>query len=104
MPSGPALVLEVATRRAVTAWAEAVDGSDSELEALASPDAISNLLHGTDASGRTRLVVRGPSVRQIRIAALSVERERFTEHRTMALDGTAETPWRVVDVRTKTMA
>lgn len=66
-------VLEVAARRAVAAWAGAVDGSDSALEALASPEAVRALLHGDDESGRTRLVVRGPSVRRITIAAVRVE-------------------------------
>jgi predicted lipid-binding transport protein (Tim44 family) len=66
-------VLEVAARRAVAAWAEAVDGSDSELEAVSSPEAARGLLHGTDASGRTRMVVRGPGVRHIHIAAVDVD-------------------------------
>ncbi len=47
-------VLEVATRRAVQAWAEAIDGEDDTLEALADRDAIDALLYGGDASGRTR--------------------------------------------------
>jgi len=68
-------VLEVAARRAVGAWAEAVDGSDADLQALASPDAVRELLHGSDTSGRTRLVVRGPTVRTITIVALKVESE-----------------------------
>ena len=68
-------VLEVAARRAVSAWAGAVDGADAQLEALASPDAVRTLLHGDDASGRTRLVVRGPSVRLIRITGVRVESE-----------------------------
>jgi predicted lipid-binding transport protein (Tim44 family) len=63
-------VLEVAARRAVAAWAGAVDGADAQLEAVASPEAVQTLLHGDDTSGRTRLVVRGPSVRLIRIAAV----------------------------------
>jgi len=68
-------LLEVTARRAVAAWAGAVDGADTQLEALASPDAVRTLLHGDDASGRTRLVVRGPSVRRIRIAGVRVEGE-----------------------------
>ena len=63
-------VLEVAARRAVAAWAEAVDGSDAELKAIAHPEAASQLLHPGDSSGATRLVVRGPRVKQIRIVAL----------------------------------
>lgn len=68
-------VLEIAARRAVAAWAAAVDGSDAELEAITSPEAVQALLHGDDASGRTRLVVRGPSVRRITVAGVRVEGE-----------------------------
>jgi predicted lipid-binding transport protein (Tim44 family) len=63
-------VLEVAARRAVAAWAKAVDGSDAELESIAHPEAVRELLHPGDPGGRTRLVVRGPKVRQIRLAGL----------------------------------
>jgi predicted lipid-binding transport protein (Tim44 family) len=63
-------VLEVAARRAVTAWAEAIDGGDSSLRAIATPDAARELLYPGDPSGKTRLVVRGPRVEQIRVAAL----------------------------------
>jgi predicted lipid-binding transport protein (Tim44 family) len=68
-------VLEVAVRRVVAAWAEAVDGSDADLEALSTPDALRDLLHPGDPSGRTRLVVRGPRVRSVTIASLEVEPE-----------------------------
>jgi len=68
-------VLEVAARRAVAAWSEAVDGADAKLEAVASPQAVRLLLHGDDASERTRLVVRGPRVGRIVIAAVRVESE-----------------------------
>jgi predicted lipid-binding transport protein (Tim44 family) len=68
-------VLEVAARRAVKAWAEAVDGADAALTAIASPQATRELLHPGDPSGRTRLVVRGPKVRQIRVVGLDVAAE-----------------------------
>jgi predicted lipid-binding transport protein (Tim44 family) len=71
-------VLEAAARRAVTAWAEAVDGEDAPLERVASRDAIDELLYGGDASRRTRLVVRGPGVRRIRILAVDVQSEPAT--------------------------
>ncbi len=71
-------VLEAAARRAVAAWAEAVDGDDEALEEVASPEATSQLLYGGDASRKTRLVVRGPRVKQIRIVAVDVEREPAT--------------------------
>jgi predicted lipid-binding transport protein (Tim44 family) len=63
-------VIDVAVRRAVAAWAEAVDGSDRELSAVASPDALRELLHPGDPSERTRLVVRGPHVRSVRVVEL----------------------------------
>jgi predicted lipid-binding transport protein (Tim44 family) len=63
-------VLEVAARRATDAWAHAVDGDDEQLQAIAEPRAITNLLHPSDPSGNTRLVVRGPQVNRIRITSL----------------------------------
>ena len=63
-------VLEVTARRAVTAWAEAVDGDDARLQSIAHGQAVRELLHPGDPSARTRLVVRGPKVRQIRITGL----------------------------------
>jgi predicted lipid-binding transport protein (Tim44 family) len=63
-------VLEVAARRAVAAWAEAVDGDDVALLAIAAPQAAEDLLYPGDPSHRTRLVVRGPRIKQIRITGL----------------------------------
>ena len=63
-------VLEASVRRAVAAWAEAVDGADTDLLDVATPEAARALLHPGDPSGRTRLVIRGPVVRQLTIAAL----------------------------------
>ena len=63
-------VLEVAARRAVAAWAEAVDGPDTELRKLADREAILDLLHPGNPSARTRLVVRGPQVKRISVAAI----------------------------------
>lgn len=71
-------ILEVAARRAVAAWTEAVDGPDTELRKIATPDAVSELLHPGDASGRTRLVVRGTQVQRIRIIALDAAAEPAT--------------------------
>jgi predicted lipid-binding transport protein (Tim44 family) len=75
-------VLEVAARRAVAAWAEAVDGDDDALLALADREVARELLHPGDPSGRTRLVVRGPRVEQIRIARL----DAGADPPTMAID------------------
>jgi predicted lipid-binding transport protein (Tim44 family) len=63
-------VLSAEVRRAVAAWAEAVDGDDADLRELATPVAVSELLHPNDPSERTRLVVRGPLVEQIQITGL----------------------------------
>jgi predicted lipid-binding transport protein (Tim44 family) len=71
-------VLEAAARQAVAAWAEAVDGDDAALEAVATPEAVSELLFGGDASRKTRVVVRGPRVRQIKIVAVDVKHEPAT--------------------------
>ncbi len=62
-------VLEIAARRAAEAWAEAVDGDDAPLNAVAEPSAVSALLYAGDSQQRTRLVVRGP-----RIEGLTIQR------------------------------
>jgi predicted lipid-binding transport protein (Tim44 family) len=67
-------VLQAAARTAVSAWADAVDGDDAALERVASPEAVSELLYGGDASRSTRLVVRGPRVKRIQIAVVDVDR------------------------------
>lgn len=63
-------VLEVAARRAVDAWAQAIDGSDAALDAIATPEAKRELLYAGDTSGALRMVVRGPVVNRIRIVSL----------------------------------
>jgi predicted lipid-binding transport protein (Tim44 family) len=63
-------VLEASARRAVAAWSEAVDGDDVSLSLVASQEAIDDLLYAGDASKRTRLVVRGPVLKSIRIGAI----------------------------------
>jgi predicted lipid-binding transport protein (Tim44 family) len=68
-------VLEVAARRAVTAWAQAIDGDDALLDAIATPAAKRELLYAGDTSGSVRLVVRGPAVNRIRIANLDAGAE-----------------------------
>lgn len=60
-------VLEVAARRAAEAWAEAVDGDDAPLLAVAAPQAVDALLYAGDSSQTTRLVVRGPRVERLTI-------------------------------------
>jgi predicted lipid-binding transport protein (Tim44 family) len=80
-------VLEVAARRAVAAWADAVDGNDAALLALARPDAARELLHPGDASAQTRLVVRGPTVKQIRVTGLNAAAEPPTMSIDVELSG-----------------
>jgi predicted lipid-binding transport protein (Tim44 family) len=63
-------ILEIAARRAVAAWVVAVDGPNTALRKVASPEAVSDLLHPGDPSESTRLVVRGVSVQRIRVVAL----------------------------------
>lgn len=80
-------VLEVTARRAATAWAEAVDGDDARLEQIAHKKAIGDLLHPGDPSRRTRLVVRGPRVRQIRIVGLDAAAQPPTMSVEVDLEG-----------------
>jgi predicted lipid-binding transport protein (Tim44 family) len=68
-------VLEVATRRAIEAWAQAVDGDDARLQQIATSGAAADLLYAGDSTRQTRVVVRGPSVRRIRIVALNAAAE-----------------------------
>jgi predicted lipid-binding transport protein (Tim44 family) len=121
-------VLEVAARRAVEAWSEAVDGADDALAALADDAAVEALLR---TEGNRRLVVRGARVEELRISALdphaqpatmtaavTVKGVRYVEDRdtaavlsgsktaptttrqrwTFALTGDERTPWRLARV------
>ena len=67
-------LLAAEVKRAVAAWAEAVDGDRGELAKLASKQALGELLHPGDATEKTRLVVRGPNVRELRILGLDAQR------------------------------
>jgi predicted lipid-binding transport protein (Tim44 family) len=64
-------VLETEVGYAVGAWAEAVDGEDAALEAVASPTVVQELLYPNDAARSRRLVVRGPRVRSVKIVELA---------------------------------
>ena len=105
-------LIEASVRRAVAAWAEAVDGEDAPLEAVARPEAVRELLHPGDASAATRLVVRGPRIVAVRITALDVAADppalavevdvrgrRYVEDRDTAavLDGSREREVRFVE-------
>jgi predicted lipid-binding transport protein (Tim44 family) len=80
-------ILEVAARRAVAAWAEAVDGDHSALEAIADRHVVQELLHPGDPSGRTRLVIRGPAAEEIRITALDAQADPPTMSLEVRLSG-----------------
>jgi predicted lipid-binding transport protein (Tim44 family) len=71
-------VLEIAARRAVDAWAQAVDGADDALRTVATSEATQQLLHPNDPSGRTRIVVRGAHVNRITIVALDAHADPAT--------------------------
>ncbi len=73
-------VLEAAARRAAEAWADAVDGDDAPLAAVASNEAVDALLYGGDATHDSRLVVRGPRIEGVTIEQLlpSPEPARMT--------------------------
>lgn len=66
-------VLETSVRGVIEAWAQAVDGADTPLEAIATRDAVDQLLYDSDAARTTRVVVRGPMVRRVEVARLDVE-------------------------------
>jgi predicted lipid-binding transport protein (Tim44 family) len=68
-------VLEVAAKRAVTAWAQAIDGDDALLDGIATPAAKRELLYAGDTSGAVRIVVRGPVVNRIRVVNLDAGAE-----------------------------
>jgi predicted lipid-binding transport protein (Tim44 family) len=68
-------VLEAAARTAVAAWAEAVDGDDARLREVAGDAAVAALLYGGDGAAGSRLVVRGPGLRALRIVALDPRAE-----------------------------
>jgi predicted lipid-binding transport protein (Tim44 family) len=71
-------VLEVTARRAIDAWAQAVDGDDTRLQALATSRAADELLYAGDSTRHTRVVVRGPQVARIRIVGLDAAAEPAT--------------------------
>lgn len=66
-------VLEAAARRAVDAWAEAVDGDDDALERIASPEVVDTLLFSGDPARKTRLVIRGPKLEDLTIVSIDAE-------------------------------
>ena len=80
-------ILEIAARRATQAWADAIDGDDKSLSKLATREVIGDLLHPGDPSGRTRVVVRGLRIKNIRITHLDAAAEPPTMSIEVQLDG-----------------
>ena len=81
-------VLEIAARRAVDAWAEAIDGDDRRSNAIADREAVDQTAASRRSrAARTRLVVRGPRVRQIRITGLDAAAEPPTMTIDVELEG-----------------
>ena len=68
-------VLESEVRHAIAAWAEAIDSDRGDLSAIATPQAARELLYGSDANGKTRVVVRGPQVRRVKLVSLDTQAE-----------------------------
>ena len=66
-------LLAAEARRVVAAWAGAIDGDRSELAQLSTSSALHELLHAGDPTEKTRVVVRGPQVRELRIVGLDAE-------------------------------
>jgi predicted lipid-binding transport protein (Tim44 family) len=65
-------VITTSVRQAIEAWAAAVDGADTALEAVATREAVDQLLYDSDTERRSRVVVRGPMVRRVEVAHLDV--------------------------------
>ncbi|MGH3028306.1 MAG: TIM44-like domain-containing protein, partial [Gaiellaceae bacterium] len=80
-------VLEASARRAVAAWAEAVDGDDRALAELATEPALRQLLHQGDESRKQRVVVRGPRVERFALLRLDAASEPATMTVEIELEG-----------------
>jgi predicted lipid-binding transport protein (Tim44 family) len=80
-------VLEIAARRAVSAWAEAIDGDHGDLEAIADEGVVRELLHPGDPSEMTRVVIRGPAADEIRITGLDAQADPPTMNLEVRLNG-----------------
>ncbi len=64
-------VIEVSVRRAISAWAEAVDGEDDALLDVAPPSVVEELLRPDGP--QTRLVIRGPKMAKATVTHLRPE-------------------------------
>jgi predicted lipid-binding transport protein (Tim44 family) len=80
-------VIDATVRRAVAAWAEAVDGDDAAFARVARPGLLAELLY-PPANGRSlRLVVRAPEVLETRLLAVGADAAPPTATVHMRLSG-----------------
>jgi predicted lipid-binding transport protein (Tim44 family) len=80
-------VIDATVRRAVAAWAEAVDGDDAAFARVARPGLLAELLY-PPANGRSlRLVVRAPEVLETRLLAVAADAAPPTATVHMRLSG-----------------
>lgn len=80
-------VLEASARRAVAAWAEAVDGEDTALADIATEPALRELLHQGDTSRKRRVVVRRPRVKRMTVVGVDATSEPATTTIELELEG-----------------
>ena len=80
-------IIEATVRRAVAAWAQAVDGDDAAFAHLAQPRLLQELLYPPGAGRSLRLVVRAPVVRSVTLLALDSDAEPPTATVRMGLEG-----------------
>ena len=80
-------IIEAAVRRAVAAWAEAVDGDDAAFAHLAHPGLLQELLHPPSPGRSLRLVLRAPEVTSVVLTALDTDATPATATVHMGLRG-----------------
>jgi predicted lipid-binding transport protein (Tim44 family) len=81
-------IVEAAVRRGVAAWAQAVDGDDTEFAHVAQPELLRQLLYPSgDGSRSLRVVVRAPVVRKVTFTGLDTSSDPATVTVHMQLEG-----------------
>ncbi len=80
-------IIEAAVRRAVAAWAEAVDGDDTAFAHLAQPRLLEELLYPPSQGRSLRVVVRAPVVTSVTLTALDTDAVPATATVRMGLEG-----------------
>ena len=80
-------IIDATVRRAVAAWADAVDGDDAAFARVARPGLLQELLYPPDGGRSLRLVVRAPVVEETRLVDVDAEAEPPTATVHMRLRG-----------------